>query len=381
MKRRVSQLVPTAAVGSLSLILLVDFGRSWALTPPTSMIPSPQQDPLSFRDVVRRVMPAVVSIEAKGRRIDSRQAASESVPDDFQPYFDQPLRRRSPPGELVSLGFGSGVVIDSQGIILTSSHVVEGADELEIRTHDGRRYRALEVRFDRLSDLAVVRIQPRARLTSLEFADSDQMELGDRVLALGAPFGLRGSVSHGIVSAKGRTLKPYTYEDYLQTDAAVNPGNSGGPLVNCQGRLIGILTAIKSRTGGFQGVGLAVSSNWARRVADELRAKGRVSRGYLGLLVEDLDPDEREKLGVKGAVVTGVIVGSPAEQASLQRSDVVLQVQDQPVSGASDLQKTITFTPPGSRITLDIRREGQHSKIQLNVAELPKTIRLPSDRP
>lgn len=345
--------------------------------------PSPNQEEArnSYRDVVRRVLPSVVSIEAKAHRPRLAALAADIPSDEFQPYFDQPLRRRQLTSEMVSLGFGSGIVIDAQGIILTSAHVVEGADELEIRTHDGRRYRSNDVRVDRPSDLALVKVQPRVPLVGIEFANSDEMEMGDVVLAFGSPFGLRGSVSRGIISAKGRTLKSYTYEDFIQTDAAVNPGNSGGPLVNLEGKVIGVMTAIKSRSGGFQGVGLAVSSNLARIIADRLREKGNVHRGYLGLLVEDLDTDERERLGTAGVLVADVVAGSPAHIASLRRGDVVTQAAGQRISTAGALQKIVSFTPPGTRITLEILREGGGVSVPVTLSELPAQVPSPVKQP
>ncbi|MCX7700692.1 MAG: PDZ domain-containing protein, partial [Gemmataceae bacterium] len=182
-------------------------------------------------------------------------------------------------------------------------------------------------------------------------------------------------------SAKGRTLNPYTYEDYIQTDAAVNPGNSGGPLVDLDGRLIGVMTAIKSRSGGFQGVGLAVSSNLARKIAEELREKGQVRRGYLGLLVEDLDPDERERLGTAGVTVADVVAGSPAEQAALQRGDVIVQVAGHAIATAGDLQKLVSFTQPGTRISLEVIRDGRKLSVPVTLSELPSEVRLPGKQP
>lgn len=380
-------LPPRLAVIHAALLLLIAFPNlpslraQPAVAPADSSVPTRPDVRESYRDVVRRVLPAVVSIEAKARRGGKAAAMANSVADDFQPYFDQPLRRRSEPAAMASLGFGSGVVIDTQGIILTSSHVVDGADQLEIRTHDGRRYLTSDFRIDRPSDLAVAKIQPRVPLVGIEFADSDRVEMGDVVLAFGSPFGLRGSVSRGIISAKGRTLKPYTYEDYIQTDAAVNPGNSGGPLVDLSGRLIGVMTAIKSRSGGFQGVGLAVSSNLARKIAEELREKGHVRRGYLGLLVEDMDPDERERLGTTGVIVADVVAGSPADQAALRRGDVIVQFAGQATATAGDLQKLVSFTEPGTRLSLEVIRNGQKSSVPVTLSELPGEVRVPGKQP
>src|SRR5205807_2344271 len=209
--------------------------------------------------------------------------------------------------------FGSGFIIDPKGVVLTNFHVVDGADRVEISLKDGRKFFSKEIKGDRKNDLAIVRFTPGSPLPYLQLGDSDAMEIGDRVLAVGAPFGLAGSVTAGIVSAKGRDgLSPEraVYEDYLQTDAAINPGNSGGPLVNMEGKVIGINTAIRTRTGGFQGVGLAITSNVAKNIVDQLTRDGVVHRGYLGIKFEPLDPAVAEELSLKdqyGVLVREVV--------------------------------------------------------------------------
>jgi serine protease Do len=348
--------------------------------PPTGKDSPLAREPISYREVVRQVLPSVVSLEAKTIEREPDSNVAPPPRDEFQPYFDRPLRQRHVPGG-VSLGFGSGVIIDSRGVVLTSFHVVDGARILDVHTHDGRRYRASEIRADRHSDLAIVRFAPRAPLQAIEWADSDTIEMGDPVLAFGAPFGLRGSVSRGIVSAKGRTLRSMTYEDYIQTDAAVNPGSSGGPLVNLEGKLVGVLTAIKSRSGGFQGVGLAVSSNLARRIAKELIREGRVRRGHLGVIVEDLDPDEHEKWDRAGVSVTQVISGSPAARAGLRPGDVLLRLNDRRVESSRDLQRGISELPPNTKVTLDVIREGRRFQVELVTTQLPdETLGEPARR-
>jgi serine protease Do len=339
------------------------------------------QEPTSYRAIVQKILPTVVSIEAKGVSVAGPTSGSSSPGnDDFHPYFDHPLRQRKQPAE-VSLGIGSGVIIDSQGVVLTSFHVVEGARVLEVRTHDGRVYRTSDIRMDRYSDLALVRFTPKVPLQAAEFGDSDSIEMGDRVLAFGAPFGLRGSVSSGIISAKGRALRPVTFEDYLQTDAPVNPGNSGGPLVNLDGKLIGILTAIKSRSGSFQGVGLAVASNLARRIATELMAHGRVRRGYLGLFVEDLDPDEREKWDNSGVRATMLVPNSPASQQRIQPGDLVIRFQNRLISSSRDFQRWVSETAIGEAITLELARDGRRFRVELKTVELPDELRLAASKP
>src|SRR5262245_46494963 len=272
----------------------------------------------SYSDVVKRVLPAVVSIDAqakvartKAKKAPARPQIPDGVPEDFRRYFED--FGRMPPDqfdmpESPNLGFGSGFFIDPSGVILTNFHVVNGADKVVVTLTDGRKFTSRDIKLDRRTDLAIVRLDAKGPFPFLELGDSDAMQIGDRVLAVGAPFGLTGSVTHGIISAKGRNgLNMNMYEDFLQTDAAINPGNSGGPLVSLDGRAIGINAAIKSRSGGFQGVGLAVASNLAKRVTAALQKDGVVHRGYLGVQVTDLAPDVAQRLQLPKD--NGVVVG------------------------------------------------------------------------
>jgi len=234
------------------------------------------------------------------------------------------------------LGSGSGVVVDVSGVVLTNHHVVDGASEVTVMFQDGRKVVSKNITSDPKTDLAIVRLdQSKGPYAALELGDSDSMEIGDRVLAVGAPFGLAGTVTHGIVSAKNRNLNVNMYEDFIQTDAAIDPGNSGGPLLNIDGQVIGINSAIKSRTGGFQGIGLAIPSNLARSIKDQLLANGSVKRSYIGVAMQSIqDPALAKKLGLpeaRGAVVNDVVGGAPAEKAGLQPGDVIVGVDGKPV--------------------------------------------------
>ncbi|HEV3257625.1 MAG TPA: trypsin-like peptidase domain-containing protein, partial [Gemmataceae bacterium] len=217
----------------------------------------------SYRDVVKRVLPAVVMIEVKAKPAATRKSGSgkrqsspfddQRIPDDLRKFFEGQPQQFGDEDDGPTMGLGSGFVVDPKGVILTNNHVVDGASEVEVHFKDGRTLVSKDIKTDSKTDLAIVRVEAQAALPYLELGDSDAMEIGDRVLAVGAPFGLDGSVTAGIISAKGRSLHMNMYEDFLQTDAAINPGNSGGPLVNLEGRVIGIDSAIKSRSGGFQG--------------------------------------------------------------------------------------------------------------------------------
>ncbi len=298
----------------------------------------PGRDWQSFAPVVKRVLPGVVCIEGQGR-------AKHTAGEDTDP------------------GFGSGVIIDPSGIILTSNHVVSDLDVVEVTLADGRKFTASDIRHDPKTDIALIKLEVKEALPVLELGDSDAMEVGDRVLAVGAPFGLTGSVTSGIVSAKSRNnLKLNAFEDFLQTDAAMNPGNSGGALVNLEGKVIGLTAAIKTRTGGFQGVGLAVSSNLAKKVSDDLLKNGGVKRSYFGVAVRDLDADAVRRSGVRngaGAVVTKVGEDSPAAKAGVQTGDVITKVNGKPVRDAYELMKVTGALPTGQVVDVLLWRSGK----------------------
>jgi serine protease Do len=333
----------------------------------------------SYRDVVKRVVPSVVSIEAKVTKKAPaqrrRQQLPANVPEEFRRFFegmDEGDQRQDP-----NLGFGSGFVIDPSGVILTNFHVVDGADTLEISFQDGRKFTTTDIRRDPKTDLAVVRIKADRPLAALEFGDSDAMEVGDRVLAVGAPFGLTGTVTHGIVSAKSRqNLRLNQYEDFLQTDAAMNPGNSGGPLVNLEGRVIGINSAIKTRGGGSNGVGLAVSSNLAKDVSRQLLDTGSVKRGYLGVSVREVDAELATRLGVpagnNAVVITKVYENAPAAKAGLQAGDVILSVGGTQLKDVNTLPRAISKLPLNKPAELVYARDGQIVAIKVTIEEQPE---------
>ncbi|VTR93466.1 protease do : Protease Do OS=Pirellula staleyi (strain ATCC 27377 / DSM 6068 / ICPB 4128) GN=Psta_1472 PE=4 SV=1: Trypsin_2: PDZ_2 [Gemmata massiliana] len=303
--------------------------------------PLPGREWQSLAPVAKRVLPGVVCIEGKGR-----------------------VKR--PAGEDTDPGFGSGVLIDPTGTILTSNHVVTDLDSVEVTLNDGRKFITADIRRDPRSDIALVKIESKEPLPFIEFGDSDAMEIGDRVLAVGAPFGLTGSVTSGIVSAKGRNnLKLNQFEDFIQTDAAMNPGNSGGALVNLDGKVIGLTAAIKTRSGGFQGVGLAVSSNLAKKMGDELLKNGPVRRpaapGF-GIAVRDLDEESAKRAGARstnGAVVTNVADDSPAAKAGITNGDVITKINGEVVKGSRDVQKITATLPANQVVDVLLWRDGK----------------------
>jgi serine protease Do len=320
--------------------------------PPAANAPLPPAEPFSFSPVVKRVLPAVVSIETKVKQA----AKAGTAPADEQDY-------------------GSGVIIDPSGVVLTNSHVVEGAESAEVLLADGRKLVSRDIRRDLKSDVAIILLGGKEPYPFAELGDSDKMEVGDRVLAFGSPFGLTGSVSHGIVSGKGRkNLKLNQSEDFLQTDAAVNPGSSGGPLVSLEGKVVGITAAIKTRSGGFSGVGLAVSSNLAKAVSGQLIKDGPESRSYLGFGAGPLGEQLAQKLGLKpngGVVVTRVYANSPASKSGLIPGDVMTAIGGWPVSDAESLRKAIAALPVGRVVEVGVIRGGRPLVVHVRVEEKP----------
>jgi serine protease Do len=355
----------------------------------------------SYRDVVKQVLPAVVSIESRAKVIRAgRGPAMNPVPFDdertpeefrhFRRFFDEPQEESADEdgGRAPSrIGFGSGFLVDAKGVVLTNFHVVDGAEEVVVQLKDGRKFTSKDIKSDPKTDLAIVRIKAKEALPTLQLGDSAAMEIGDRVLAIGAPFGLTGTVTCGIVSAKGRSLNMNMYEDFVQTDAAINPGNSGGPLVNMEGKVIGISSAIKSRSGGFQGVGLAIASNLARNIMTQLLKDGTVHRGYLGVQIKDVDnADLARTLGLPeagGVEVTRVFDNTPGSKAGLKGGDVIVKLDGKAVKNGHDLQSTVASLQPGQKVPVTIVREGQTQTLEVTIEEQPAqygTVRVPVPR-
>lgn len=340
----------------------------------------------AFRESAEKVLPAVVAIFNR----PSATPASDSWEDEEDPWSGTPFEdlfrsnpdlrrffRDMPPlprGPRFGVtGLGSGVIIDPAGVILTNNHVVEGGGKITVRLQDGREFDAVEIKSDPKTDIAVVRIKAGS-LHAAKLGDSDKVAVGDWVLALGDPFGLEGTVTAGIISAKGRAMGIAPRENFLQTDAAINPGNSGGPLVNLDGEVIGINTAITTRTGGNQGVGFAVPINLAKWVADQLLTTGKVKRAYLGVAIQPITHQLAEQLGVKarqGVLIGEVQPGTPANKAGLKPGDVILQFNGRDVSSTNELQGYVEQTPVGSTVPVLVLRDGKRVTINVTVEEQP----------
>ena len=326
----------------------------------------------SYADLVSRVSPAVVTIRSTER---GRQAQQLPFMDDptFREFFGDRLPQQQTPRRVQ--GVGSGVIVSSDGYILTNHHVVDGSLEIKVELTDNRTFVAKLVGSDQPSDLAVLKIEA-AGLPTVSFADSDKVRVGDAVLALGNPMGIGQTVTSGIVSAKGRStgVSDGSFEDFLQTDAAINRGNSGGALVNTNGELIGINSQILSPSGGNIGIGFAIPSNMAKAVMDQLLKTGKVRRGMLGVTIQSVDADMASSLSLpaaRGAIVTSVSAGGPAERAGLKRGDVITAINKQPVVDNNGLRNLVAKMAPGSTVEVSAVRDGRDQNFQVALAELP----------
>lgn len=331
----------------------------------------------AFVEIAKRVTPAVVNISTTKTMKGMEKGQLSPFFNDpfFRRFFgDEFLREHEMPRKRKEQSLGSGVIVSDDGYIVTNNHVVEGADEIKVVLSDRREFVGKVVGADPKTDLAIVKIKA-GDLPSIVWGDSDQIEVGEFVLAIGSPFGLNQTVTSGIISAKGRAnVGIADYEDFIQTDAAINPGNSGGALVNIRGELIGINTAIFTRSGGYMGIGFAVPSNMAKTVMDSLVKEGRVTRGWLGVYIQDITPElaKQFKLSTnRGALVSDVMEGSPADKAGLQRGDVILHYNGKEVENNSHLRNMVAQTPVGRTIDVKVIRDGRTEILKVVIGELP----------
>lgn len=352
-------------------------------TPVAAAVATPAN---GFTDVARRVTPAVVNITTV---MTEKVSGGSSVPDELregiEEFFGKPFRPRgrgpSDPFERrgPKKGQGSGVIISSDGYIVTNNHVVAKAREVNVTLPDKREFKGKIVGTDPKTDLAVVKVDAQ-NLPAILWGDASALQVGEYVLAVGNPFGLNSTVTLGIVSAVGRGHMGITqYEDFIQTDAAINPGNSGGALVNTKGELVGINTAIFSQTGGYQGVGFAVSTTMAKPIYESLVNTGKVVRGFLGIGLQDLNQDLARSFSLKdskGALISDVKEGSPAEQAGLKQGDVIVEYQGILVEDGVALQRLVTRTPIDSKVPLKVVRDGREHELTVRVGEQPDENRV-----
>src|SRR5207302_1263538 len=316
------------------------------------------------RTLVSNVIPSVVSVKTSKKIAVRRQYAL----DPFEFFFRNPRQFRNPNEEaMVQNSLGSGVVVTAEGHIITNNHVVDQVDEIEVQLSDGRTKKAKLVGADAVVDLAVLKID-EAGLKPLKFGDSDAVQAGDFVVAIGNPFGFEETVTDGIISSKGRPNRVDGFGGYLQTNAAINPGNSGGPLVNLHGEIIGINTAIISKSGGSQGIGFAIPSNTVRAALESLLKNGRLIRGYLGILSRNIGQDANQTAEV---VVDDVYADSPADQAQLQKGDVIRRFNGHEVRSFNELRNLISQTELNRKVEIEVTRNGQPVKLATEIKEQP----------
>jgi serine protease Do len=324
----------------------------------------------TFSQVADTVAPAVVNINTVTRGTTGRTPVEEFFGEEFfRRFFGESPERPEP---LRSLG--SGVIVDPSGVVLTNAHVVERATEIEVVTADGKKHKAKVAGVDRRTDLAVLRLQGGGPFPAASLGDSDKMKVGDWVLAIGSPFGLQQTVTAGIISAKGRALGQGPYDDFLQTDAAINPGNSGGPLVNMSAEVIGINSAILSRSGGNVGIGFAIPVNMAKRVYTELAAKGKVTRGWLGVSIQPLTPELAKGFGLKepkGVLIADVVQDSPAAKAGIAAGDIIVEFDKKKVDSPQELQKVVGLTTPGKGVPVKVWRDKTEKTLEIKIGDAP----------
>lgn len=327
----------------------------------------------AFSEIVIAVSPSVVNIST------TKVVKRNTGPFFEDPFFDlfSPFHDFGTPKKWKERSLGSGVIVSQDGYIITNNHVVEKADEIKVTLLDKRTLKGSIVGADPKTDIAIIKIDAN-NLQTLSWGDSDKLQVGEFVLAIGSPYGLSNTVTMGIISAVGRAnVGIADYEDFIQTDAAINPGNSGGPLVNIKGELIGINTAIFSRTGGYQGIGFAVPSNMVRLVMDQLVQKGKVTRGWIGVTIQELTPELAQEFGLKkskGALVSDVAKDSPAARAGILKGDIILEFNGKEVKDVSSLRNMVAQSKTGSEITLKILRAGKEFTVKVGIVELPREV-------
>lgn len=362
-------------LGGVSFYFLGKFtAQQKGYTPLTPHVPGHiAESSRAFSEIATSISPSVVNISTT--KVMKRELPP-LLEDPFSEFFS-PLRDFKMPKKWKEQSLGSGVIVSSDGYIITNNHVVEQADEIRVTLFDKRSFKAKVIGSDNKTDVAIVKIDAD-NLYAVQWGNSDKLQVGEFVLAIGNPYGLSHTVTMGIISAVGRAnVGIADYEDFIQTDAAINPGNSGGPLVNTKGELIGINTAIFSKSGGYQGIGFAVPCNMARLVMDQLIQRGKVTRGWLGVTIQEITPELSQKFGLKtsrGALIGDVAKGSPAEKSGLRRGDVILEFNGKKVSDVGNLRNMVAQSKVGAQIPLTIMRSGKEYALNVTTSELPKDI-------
>ncbi|PAU62838.1 serine peptidase [Pseudomonas sp. PIC25] len=334
-----------------------------------------------FTELVQEASPAVVNISTRQKLPASTASAQipdlEGLPPIFREFFERSIPQvpRNPGGrQREAQSLGSGFIISDDGYVLTNNHVVADADEIIVRLSDRSELEAKLVGADPRTDVALLKVEGKG-LPTVKLGNSEALKVGEWVLAIGSPFGFDHSVTAGIVSAKGRSLPNESYVPFIQTDVAINPGNSGGPLFNLDGEVIGINSQIFTRSGGFMGLSFAIPIDVAMDVANQLKSEGKVSRGWLGVVIQEVSKDLAESFGLEkpaGALVAQVLEGGPADKGGLQVGDVILSLNDRPIVMSADLPHLVGGLKPGSKADLEVVRDGERRKLQLTIGALPE---------
>jgi serine protease Do len=324
-----------------------------------------------FTELVEKQGPAVVNVSTTSA---ARGGPQSPVPED-DPFYDF-FRRFGPPQprDYEARSLGSGFIISADGYILTNAHVVEAAEDITVKLNDKREFKAKVIGSDKRTDVAVIKIEASG-LPAVKIGDPERLKVGEWVLAIGSPFGFESTVTAGIVSAKGRSLPQENYVPFIQTDVAINPGNSGGPLFNLKGEVVGINSQIYSRTGGFMGLSFAIPIDVAMDITHQLRTAGRVSRGRIGVVIQEVTKELAESFGLPkaaGALVNSVEKGGSADKAGLEPSDVILKFDGKMVNSSADLPRMVAQTRPGSKVTMQIWRKGAAKDVTVTVGEMPE---------
>ena len=358
----------------LSSVLLLAFFLMLISTAGVCHAAALRNAPASFSEIAKKVSDEVVNIQVvTTTKLDGQ---------DFHQFFQSPWGQDDPrndfferffgpsvPREYKQNSLGSGIIVGKDGTIVTNNHVVENADEIKVLLKNGKEYQATIVGRDPNTDIAVIKIEPDEPLTAAELGDSDALEVGEWVLALGSPFGYEQTLTAGIISAKGRVIGAGNYDDFLQTDASINPGNSGGPLINMEGQVIGINTAI---AGVGTGIGFAIPVNMAKNVIEQLKSHGEVTRGWLGVSIQPLSDELAEYYGVKnkkGAYVAGVEPGDPADKAGIQAKDIIVEINGKQVEDPRDLTRMVADIPVGDLAEVVVLRDGKSNKIKVKIGK------------
>ena len=374
------------ALGVLGALLAFGGGASFQPVMAASSSPAEIRGLPDFRVLAKRLTPAVVNISTtqtggrQGQAHPSPFGEDDPFSEFWRRFFGDPGPRGGP---FRQKSLGSGFVIDRQGFILTNNHVVENSEEIVVRLSDEREFKAEVVGRDAKTDIALIKIKTGADLPTVPLGNSRRLEVGEWVLAIGNPFGLEHSVTAGIVSAKGRQIGAGPYDNFIQTDASINPGNSGGPLINLSGEVVGINTAIFSRGGGNIGIGFAIPINLVKELLPQLKSKGKVTRGWLGVVIQRVTPEIGESLGMKkarGALVASVTRGGPAKKAGVKVGDVIVEYEGEAVRASSDLPILVARTVVGTQAGLKVLREGKEVELRVVIGELKEEEVLASAR-